>query len=128
MAYQPRAGTLAEVVFDNRNKTVPEISAAAEAKGLNSDPKTITTTLSQIKYRIKNNYSQAKRKPAAKAKRKPAAKAKRKPAEAAKASAPPARRATADAQLQLRKLIFEMGFVAARAIFDEFSSMHARMK
>lgn len=120
--YAPRPGSAAAIVFENLSKPISEIVSAAKAAGLDMDPKTAATVRSQVKYRIKNNYSPRRRRKSSKAKPKPAAKRKQR-----KASAPPAPPSSERSERQLRKIIFEVGYLRAREIFDEFAAMHVKL-
>ena len=110
----PKRSGITEFVRAHLSLSNDEIVAAAKASGQSYDAMNVRRT----RWKIENRSPKSKRKEASA------------PRQARKKQQPSAAAPTGhELKLgQLRRLIFELGFDAARAIFDEFDHAHQRMK
>jgi hypothetical protein len=111
----PARSGITEFVRAHLSLSNDEIVAAAKASGQSYDAMRVR----RARWKVENLSPKSKRREAASA-----------PRQARKKQQQPSAAPTGhELKLgQLRRLIFELGFDAARAIFDEFDHAHQRMK
>lgn len=119
--YTPRPGSTTELVAQHLDKTNDEILAIAKSREINVS----RATIDSARFRLKRSGIT---KPILALKSDPPPKPNGKPASAPR-RAPDDARSEADVNAAaLRRLIFKMGYDAARQVFDEFQAAYERMR